>query len=84
MAPRPVHWLVSAYGTLFNYTGHPAIVLPYRIDGDGLPIGLQIAGRRWDDSRLLGVAKALSPLMGGFQRSTGLLTAGALPMWFFR
>ncbi len=23
-----VYWMVSAHGTLFNYTGHPAIVLP--------------------------------------------------------
>ena len=31
-----VYWLVSAHGTVFNYTGHPAIVLPYRLDPDGL------------------------------------------------
>src|SRR2546421_1238906 len=33
-----VYWMVSAHGTLFNYTGHPAVVLPYKLDRDGLTI----------------------------------------------
>src|SRR5262249_49690230 len=36
------YWMVSAHSTLFNYTGHPAIVLPCKLDRDGLPIGVQI------------------------------------------
>jgi amidase len=62
------YWMVSAHGALFNYTGHPAVVLPYRLDRDGSPIGLQLVGKRWDDSRLLAIAKALSPVAGGFRR----------------
>lgn len=62
------YWMISAYGTLFNYTGNPAMVLPYKLDCAGLPIGLQLVGKRWDDSRLLAIAKALSPLTGGFRR----------------
>ena len=65
------YWMVAAYGTVFNYSGHPAAVLPYKIDGDGLPIGLQVVGKRWDDARLLGIARALTPLIGGFQRPAG-------------
>jgi amidase len=62
------YWMVSAHGTVFNYTGHPAVVLPYKLDRDGLPIGLQLVGKRWGDLRLLAIAKALSPVTGGFRR----------------
>jgi amidase len=62
------YWMVSAHGAVFNYTGHPAVVLPYKLDRDGLPIGLQLVGQRWDDARLLAIAKALSPVTGGFRR----------------
>jgi len=65
------YWMVSAHGTLFNYTGHPAIVLPYKLDRDGLPIGIQMVGKRWDESRLLAMAKALSEVTGAFQRPPG-------------
>jgi amidase len=66
---KPVsYWLVSAHGAIFNYTGHPAMVLPYTLDRDGLPIGLQLVGRRWNESHLLGVAKAVSAITGQFRR----------------
>src|SRR2546421_5771465 len=63
-----VYWMVSAHGTVFNYTGHPAVVLPYKLDRDGLPIGVQMVGKRWDESRLLAMAQALSEVTGTFQR----------------
>jgi amidase len=65
------YWLVSAHGTLFNYSGHPAIVLPYMLDRDGLPIGVQLVGKRWGESRLLAIAKALSDAACAFQRPPG-------------
>lgn len=65
------YWLVSAHGTVFNPTGHPAVVLPYTRDRDGLPIGVQLVGTRWDESRLLGVAQALSPVTGACRRPPG-------------
>jgi amidase len=69
------YWTVSAHTTLFNYTGSPAVVVPCGLDREGLPIGVQLVGRRWSDSRLLGVAKAISGASGGFQpppdRSSG-------------
>ena len=76
-SPLPVdgqqvtYWMVSAHTTLFNYSGHPAIVLPYGLDGDGLPIGVQLVGKRWAESRLLGVANALSEVTGSFKRPPG-------------
>ncbi len=66
-----VYWKVSFHSTLFNYSGHPAVVLPYTRDHDGLPIGIQIVGKRWDEARLLGIAQALSEITGAFQRPPG-------------
>ena len=63
--------MVAGHGALFNYSGHPAIAMPCGLDGDGLPIGVQLVGKRWSESRLLAVAQALSPLGGGFRRPPG-------------
>jgi amidase len=65
------YWLVSAHATLFSYTGHPAIVLPYRLDQSGLPIGVQIVGRRWAEARLLAAAQAIAQVTGDFRRPPG-------------
>ena len=68
------YWMVSAHSTLFNYTGHPAVALPYTLDRDGLPIGVQLVGKRWGESRLLAIAKALSAVTGEFRRPPGCET----------
>jgi amidase len=65
------YWTVSAHGALFNYTGHPAVVLPHTVDRAGLPIGIQLVGKRWGESRLLAVAGALEEVTGRFQRPPG-------------
>ena len=65
------YWMVGAHSMLSNYTGHPAVVLPYKLDRDGLPIGVQVVGKRWDEARLLAIAKALSEVTGAFQRPPG-------------
>ena len=65
------YWLVSAHGTVFNYSGHPAVVLPYKLDRAGLPLGVQLVGKRWGESRLLGIAKALAEVTGTFRRPAG-------------
>jgi aspartyl-tRNA(Asn)/glutamyl-tRNA(Gln) amidotransferase subunit A len=41
-----------------NFTGHPAISIPCGFSREGLPIGMQLIGRRWDEATLLGVARA--------------------------
>ena len=65
------YWQVGAHAAVFNYTGHPAVVLPSGRDRDGMPIGVQIVGKRWGDSRLLGIARALATVTGGFSRPPG-------------
>jgi aspartyl-tRNA(Asn)/glutamyl-tRNA(Gln) amidotransferase subunit A len=42
----------------FNVSGHPAITLPCGFDRDGLPVGLQVVGRRLSDHVLLAIAAA--------------------------
>ena len=56
---------------LWNATGQPAIVLPFRRSADGLPIGVQLVGRRWYDERLLAVARAVAALTGPFVAPPG-------------
>lgn len=43
----------------FNLSGQPAISLPLGQSREGLPIGVQLAARRGDESLLLGVARQL-------------------------
>lgn len=63
-----MYWSGNAHTTLFNYTGHPAVVLPYALDRDGLPSGVQLVGRRWGESNLLAAAMALTEVTGEFRR----------------
>jgi len=49
---------------LFNTTGQPGVVLPFRVSAAGLPIGVQLVGRRWHDERLLAIARAIEPITG--------------------
>jgi amidase len=65
------YWMLPAYGAIFNYSGQPALSMPCGEDRDGLPIGLQLIGKRWSEARLLAMAKAIEPLTGGFRRPPG-------------
>ena len=65
------YWDIVGYSAPFNLTGHPAVVLPLGKDQNGLPIGVQIVGRRWGEERLLTIAKTIAPFTGGFQRPAG-------------
>jgi Asp-tRNA(Asn)/Glu-tRNA(Gln) amidotransferase A subunit family amidase len=62
-AAHPYFFAGTAYNYLANLTGQPSVVLPCGFSRDGLPIGLQLTGKRWGDARLLGVAKALEKLL---------------------
>jgi aspartyl-tRNA(Asn)/glutamyl-tRNA(Gln) amidotransferase subunit A len=42
----------------FNLTGHPACSLPCGLTPDGLPVGMQIVGRAFDEATVLRVADA--------------------------
>lgn len=56
---QPTHYLSwTAFTYPFNLTGQPAATVPCGFDGDGLPLGLQIAGRYRDDATVLRAAAA--------------------------
>lgn len=53
----------------FNLTGLPAISVPCGLT-EGLPVGLQIVGRRWGEARLIRVARAYERARGDFPMPT--------------
>lgn len=42
----------------FNMSGHPAASVPCGLASSGMPVGLQIVGRRWADAQVLRAAAA--------------------------
>lgn len=45
-------------------TGIPTVTIPMGVAADiGMPVGVTVAGRGWDDARLLGVAAALEKVL---------------------
>jgi amidase len=45
-----------SYSQYFNLLGNPAAVVPMGRSPEGLPIGVQIVGRPWEEERVLAVA----------------------------
>jgi amidase len=68
--PQDAGLLARALGKALNtapmdITGHPAISVPAGLV-DGLPAGMMIVGKRFDDATVLRVADAFESLCGGF------------------
>jgi amidase len=61
----------AGYTTPFSLSGQPVVVIPIGLSNAGLPIGIQVVGRRWQDERLLNVAQALDEVMGNLQTPPG-------------
>ncbi|MDO9237547.1 MAG: amidase [Aquabacterium sp.] len=55
--------VTQSYATLFSVTEGPVVSMPAGQSSNGLPVGLQLVGRRFEDWRLLDVAKLLEPLV---------------------
>jgi amidase len=49
----------------FNVTGHPALSVPAGLS-DGMPVGMMIVGRHYEDATVLRVGQAFESLCGGF------------------
>ena len=48
----------------FNVTGHPAIGVPTGLGASGLPIGVQVVGRAFDEQMIFRVGRAVEKLSG--------------------
>lgn len=46
----------SVFNAPFSFCGLPALTLPAGVAGDGLPVGLQLVGRPWQEEALIGAA----------------------------
>jgi len=43
----------------WDYTGSPALSVPFGWTGDGMPIGVQLVGRHFDEATVLKLGAAL-------------------------
>jgi aspartyl-tRNA(Asn)/glutamyl-tRNA(Gln) amidotransferase subunit A len=55
----PAQTAMTRFTLPFNMTGLPAVTLPGGRDERGMPIGIQVAGRPWEEWTTLRVARAL-------------------------
>jgi amidase len=62
------YWRVIGHCTPFNLTGQPVVVVPVGLDSQGLPIGIQIAGKRWSEERLLAIGSLIAEVAGPIGR----------------
>jgi amidase len=53
---------------IFNITGNPVVTLPVGKTQAGLPIGIQVIGKRGRDQELLAIAQSLMEISGEYQR----------------
>ena len=64
-AQDPVQmYLNDVFTVTVNLAGLPGIVVPVGLNGQGLPLGLQLIGRPWDEAGLLNHAHALERAAG--------------------
>jgi len=56
----PIGWMPFTYP--FNFTGQPAASIPAGFSKDGLPVGMQIVGRHYDDVGVLRISKAFQDI----------------------
>lgn len=54
------YWVATiSYTTIFSFTESPVITIPIGKDTNGLPIGIQIVGKRFSDLELIQIAKMI-------------------------
>jgi len=65
---KTVHYLDAwSYAEFFNLLGNPAAIVPVSRSPEGLPIGIQIIGRPWEEEQVLSVASTLEKQCGAWK-----------------
>jgi amidase/aspartyl-tRNA(Asn)/glutamyl-tRNA(Gln) amidotransferase subunit A len=54
-----IGWCLTYF---LNFTGHPAASIPAGFSADGLPVGMQIIGRRYGDADVLAASAVFERL----------------------
>jgi Asp-tRNA(Asn)/Glu-tRNA(Gln) amidotransferase A subunit family amidase len=62
-----------SYTEWFNLLGTPAISIPFGRSNEGLPIGVQIVARPWEEEMVLATAAELEAQRGPWQPPDDLL-----------
>jgi len=57
-----------SYTEFFNLLGNPGAVVPVGQSSEGLPIGVQVVGRPWEDELVLAVAAQVERECGGYRK----------------
>jgi Asp-tRNA(Asn)/Glu-tRNA(Gln) amidotransferase A subunit family amidase len=73
LGPGPGDWRETMrYSQWLNLTGSPGVALPVGTSPEGLPIGVQIIGRPYEDELILAVAERIEQSCGGSRAPQGL------------
>jgi aspartyl-tRNA(Asn)/glutamyl-tRNA(Gln) amidotransferase subunit A len=57
-------YLFDVFTVTVNLAGLPGISVPAGLDSQGLPLGLQLIGRPWEEGDLLNTAFSLEQALG--------------------
>lgn len=64
---RSVEFLEAmSASSAFNLLGLPAVTIPFGKDENGLPVGIQLVGRPWEEEGLLALAERLEEARGPY------------------
>lgn len=65
---EPIHPFVGLWSFLIpcNISGHPAITIPCGLSPDGIPIGMQLIGRKYSEGLMLSLSHQLEKIGKGF------------------
>lgn len=72
---------VAGHVAPFSFSGHPVVSLPAGRTEGGLPVGIQVVGRRLGDESLLAVAQALEDVLGDYEPPPEASDRGSLRPW---
>jgi Asp-tRNA(Asn)/Glu-tRNA(Gln) amidotransferase A subunit family amidase len=67
IADRDVDYLDAwSYAAWFNLLQNPAVSVPAGLTPDGLPVGVQVVARHWEEMTALAVAREIEQALGGY------------------
>lgn len=67
------YYALDLFTVAMNLAGIPAVSVPCGLAGNGLPLGMQVVGRRFDDMRVLQLAKHIETAAGIDNRPTVIM-----------